>query len=87
MASLPTCVDADNVSFDARGHHPIYVGCSEGVMDVQRGGGSFRPRERVKTSFGARSVQFVPELDRPCVAERRGRLGSDAALLVLRLAL
>jgi hypothetical protein len=38
----------------------------------------------VKTTSGARTSQFVPELDRLFVAERAGLLGSTAAILVLR---
>lgn len=84
MASLRTCRDADDVFFD--GKRPrLYVSCGEGVVDVmQQDAGSYRSLARVKTSSGARTALFVPELDRMFVAERAGLLGSDAAILVLR---
>jgi hypothetical protein len=43
-----------------------------------------RPLARVKTSSGARTSLFVPELDRLFVAARAGVSGSHAAILVLR---
>ncbi len=84
MANLQICSDADDVFFDAK-RHRIYVSCGEGVVDVvQQDTGGSRPLARVKTSSGARTSLFVPELDRLFVAERAGLLASDAAILVLR---
>ncbi len=84
MASLQTCSDADDVFFDAK-RHRLYVSCGQGVVDVmQQSGGSYGSVARVKTSSGARTSLFVPELDRLFVAARAGLLGSDAAILVLR---
>ncbi len=84
VANLQTCGDADDVFFDAK-RQRIYVSCGEGVVDVmQQSAGSYRPLARVKTSSGARTSLFVPELDRLFVAARAGLLGSDAAILVLR---
>ena len=83
-ARLPTCGDADDVFFDAR-RHRIYVSCGEGVVEVvQQEAESYRPFARVKTSSGARTSLFVPELDRLFVAARAGVLGPHAAILVLR---
>jgi len=85
VTSLPACGDADDVFFDA-GRHRLYISCGEGVVDVvqQESGGSYRALARVKTSSGARTSMFVPELDRLFVAERAGLFGSEAAILVLR---
>jgi len=83
-ARLPTCGDADDVFFDAK-RHRIYVSCGEGVVEVvQQEAEGYRPLARVKTSSGARTSLFVPELDRLFVAARAGALGSHAAILVLR---
>ena len=83
-ARLPTCSDADDVFFDAK-RHRIYVSCGEGVVDVvQQDAEGYRPLARVKTSSGARTSLFVPELDRLFVAARAGVLGPHAAILVLR---
>jgi DNA-binding beta-propeller fold protein YncE len=83
-AKLPTCGDADDVFFDAK-RHRIYVSCGEGVVDVvQQDAEGYRPLARVKTSSGARTSLFVPELDRLFVAARAGVSGPHAAILVLR---
>jgi DNA-binding beta-propeller fold protein YncE len=84
--SIDTCGDADDVFFDSR-RRRIYVSCGEGVVDVVRQGpAGYRELGRVRTGSGARTSLFVPELDRLFVAARAGffRLGSDAAILVLR---
>ncbi len=83
-ANLPTCGDADDVFFDAK-RHRIYVSCGEGVVHVvQQDIEGYRLLARVKTSSGARTLLFVPELDRLFVAARAGVLSSHAAILVLR---
>ncbi len=83
-ANLPTCGDPDDVFFDGK-RRRIYVSCGEGVVDiVQQEAGSIRLLARVKTSSGARTSLFLPELDRLFVAARAGLLSSDAALLVFR---
>ncbi len=85
-AKLRACEDADDVFFDAR-RRRIYVSCGEGVIDVfQQDAGGVRPLARVKTSSGARTSLYVPQLDRLFVAARRGLLGSGAgsAILVFR---
>ncbi len=83
VTSLPTCGDADDVFFDSR-RHRVYVSCGEGVVEVvQESAGSYRTLARIKTSSGARTSLFVPELDRLFVAERAGLLGSEATILVL----
>jgi DNA-binding beta-propeller fold protein YncE len=84
MASLPTCGDSDDVFFDAR-RRRIYVSCGEGAVDVfQESPAGYRAADRIKTSSGARTSLFVPELDRLFVAARAGLLGSDASILVFR---
>ena len=83
-AELPTCGDADDVFFDAK-RHRIYVSCGEGAVDVmQQDAEGTHPLARVKTSSGARTSLFVPELDRLFVAARAGVLRPHAAVLVLR---
>jgi hypothetical protein len=83
---LKTCGDADDVFFDAK-RRRVYVSCGEGAVDAwQRDGSAYRHLGLLKTSSGARTSLFVPDLDRLFVAARAGYfgLGSDAALLVVR---
>lgn len=85
MVKLPVCGDADDVFFDAK-RQRIYVSCGAGEIAVfQRNGESYRPLTSVKTSSGARTSLFIPELDRLFVAERAGLLSSDAAIGVYRM--
>ena len=82
-ASLATCGDADDVFFDAQ-RQRIYVSCGAGSIDVLQGeAGGYRQLSSVKTSTGARTSLFVPELDRLFVAARKGYLGLDAGAAVL----
>jgi DNA-binding beta-propeller fold protein YncE len=84
MAKLPVCGDADDVFFDAK-RERIYVSCGAGEITIfQRDSGSYRPLTSVKTSSGARTSLFIPELDRFFVAKRARLLGSDAAIEVYR---
>ena len=84
LANLDICADADDVFFDAR-RRRLYVSCGEGVVDVvQQDATGYRLLASVRTSRGARTSLYVPELDRLFVAARAGLLGSDAAVLVLR---
>ena len=79
-----TCGDADDVFFDAK-RHRLYVSCGDGVIDVfDDSSTGDRVLDRIKTSSGARTSLFVPELDRLFVAARAGMLGSDAAILVFQ---
>jgi DNA-binding beta-propeller fold protein YncE len=84
IATLPTCRDADDVFFaPKRGH--LYVSCGEGAIDVvQHDEKGYRPISRIKTSAGARTSLFVPELDVLFVAARASIPGSDASILVFR---
>lgn len=85
-ASLTTCGDADDVFFDAR-RKRIYLSCGAGSVDVLQGeAGDYRQLTSIKTSSGARTALFVPELDRLFVAAREGYLGlgAGAAILVFR---
>ena len=84
--NIETCGDADDVFFD-NARQRIYVSCGAGSVDVfQQGATGYRLLGRVKSSSGARTSLFVPELDRLFVAARAGYfgLGSDAAILVFR---
>ncbi|WP_218578293.1 YncE family protein [Vineibacter terrae] len=84
VSSLPTCADSDDVFFDAK-RRRIYVSCGEGAVDVFQGSAAgYQAADRIKTSSGARTSLFVPELDRLFVAVRAGLLGSDASILVFR---
>ena len=84
-ASLAVCGDPDDVFFD-RKRQRLYVSCGEGVVDtVQQEAGGLHLIARTKTSSGARTSLFVPELDRLFVAARAGLLGSDASILVFRV--
>ena len=83
-ARLPACGDVDDVFLDAR-RQRLYASCGSGeVATWRRDGASYVPMPRTRTSVGARTSLFVPELDRLIVAERAGVLGGRAALLVLR---
>jgi hypothetical protein len=83
-ANVDTCDDADDVFFD--GHrHRVYVVCGAGAVDVfQANDRDLQPVARVKTSPGARTGLFVPELDRLFVAARAAAAGADAGILVFR---
>jgi DNA-binding beta-propeller fold protein YncE len=82
--ALDTCGDADDVFFDAR-RERLYVSCGEGFVDVfAESTDKYRLIARVATASGARTSLFVPEMDRLFVAQRAGRLGSAAAILVFR---
>jgi hypothetical protein len=81
--ALETCGDSDDLFFDDK-RARLYVICGDGRVDVfERHGAALRRLAQVKTSAGARTSLFVPELDRLFVAApaRRGR---PAAILVLR---
>jgi hypothetical protein len=83
-ASFPSCSDADDVFFDAE-RRRIYVSCGEGtvaVFQADSAGASFLAS--VRTSPGARTSLFVPELDRLFVAVPASRSRADASVLVFR---
>ena len=85
-STLKTCGDADDVFFDAK-RRRVYVSCGDGTVDAwQQDGPIYRRLSLFKTTSGARTSLFVPDLDRLFVAARAGffGLGSDAAILVLR---
>lgn len=81
-----SCGDADDVFYDPK-RDRIYVSCGEGRVDAwQQDGASVRALASLRTSPGARTSLFVPELDRLYVAAPAGVLGGrrNAAILVLR---
>ena len=83
IARLATCGDADDVFFDAK-RQRAYISCGEGVIDVvQRQGDTYASMARIRTSPGARTALFVPELDRLFLAVRAGD-GVGAAIWVFR---
>jgi hypothetical protein len=84
MTKFPVCADADDVFFDAK-RGRIYISCGAGEIAIfQQDGKGYRPLTSVKTSSGARTSLFIPELDRLFLAERAGLLGSTAAIKVYR---
>ena len=83
VAKLPACGDADDVFVDDR-RQQVYVSCGEG--DVQVLGWhrhAIREVGRVRTSPGARTALFVPEMDVLVVAVP-ARGSEPAALWLLR---
>jgi hypothetical protein len=83
---LPACSDADDVFFDAR-RPRIYISCGAGQVAIfQREAEASHPLTQIRTSPGARTSLFVPELDRLFVAERAGLFGGEAAIAVYRAA-
>jgi DNA-binding beta-propeller fold protein YncE len=86
IAAADTCGDADDLFFDARRKY-FYVSCGSGAVDViSRSSTGLRALSRIRTSPGARTSLFVPQLDRLFVAARAGILGSAASILILRTA-
>ena len=83
-SSYTTCGDADDVFFNESSSR-IYVSCGAGEVDVfGRDGAGYRKLQSFKTSSGARTALYVPDLDRLFVAARAGRLFGSAKLFVLR---
>lgn len=81
---IDTCGDADDVSFD-RARSRIYVSCGSGTIDsFEVSGDAYKPIGTTKTTGGARTSLFVPELDRLFVARRAGLLDSASAIMVFR---
>jgi DNA-binding beta-propeller fold protein YncE len=83
VADVDTCGDADDLSLDTK-RKRLYVSCGAGFVDVfdiaampLRRFGHFGSVE------GARTLLFVPELDRLFVAVR-ARSGQDAAIWIYR---
>jgi DNA-binding beta-propeller fold protein YncE len=84
IARLGTCGDADDVFFDAK-RQRIYVSCGAGQIAIfQRGGSGWAPTAMVRTSPGARTSLFPPDVDRLFVAERAAPLRSNAEIAVYR---
>jgi DNA-binding beta-propeller fold protein YncE len=80
---LESCGDADDVMIDGK-RHRIYVICGSGHIDVwDTRAGSYLKVARLKTSPGARTALFVPELDRLYLAVRASQ-GAPAAIWVYR---
>jgi hypothetical protein len=81
---IATCEDADDVFFDL-GRGRIYISCGGGELAVfGRGNSDWHSLGSIRTSSGARTSLFVPELDRLFLAQRAGLLGSDAAIAIYR---
>lgn len=77
-ADLDICNGAEDVFFDDR-RQLIYVNCGVSVVDVfERSNDQMRRVARLRTASGARTAQFVPDLDRLFAASRVG-WGADGA--------
>lgn len=84
IEEIEACGDSDDVFFDNR-RDRFYVSCGEGAIDVVANvAGRLDRIGRVRTSWGARTSIYSPQLDRLYVAARAGRFGSSAAILVFR---
>jgi DNA-binding beta-propeller fold protein YncE len=81
IAAAETCGDSDDV-FDDPKRERIYVSCGDGFLDVFDAK-DFRRIAHIRTTAGARTALFVPELDRLFLAVGAG--GSEpAAIWVFR---
>jgi len=79
LGSVDTCHDADDVFLDVR-RLRAYVICGEGVIDVLAASGDgYRELGRIRTSPGARTGLFVPQLNELLVAVR-ATLGTPAGV-------
>jgi hypothetical protein len=84
IVTYVTCGDADDVFFDSK-RQRVYVSCGSGEIAVmQRQDRAYTPLTSPRTSVGARTSLFVPELDRLFVAERAAPLRSNAEIAVYR---
>jgi len=83
LDAFSTCRDADDLFLDAK-RRRLYVICAEGVIDVmtERGMG-YTDLGRIRTSLGARTGLFVPQLDELFVAVRATH-ATPAAIWVYR---
>jgi DNA-binding beta-propeller fold protein YncE len=72
VASISTCGDADDGFADAK-RHRIYVSCGNGFLDVfEAHEAAYRRIGHIPTASGARTLLYVPELDRLFLAVRAG---------------
>jgi YVTN family beta-propeller protein len=70
IATTETCGDADDLFIDEK-RDRVYVSCGAGFLDVfETKGVVYRRIARIPTVSGARTLLFVPELDRLLVAVR-----------------
>jgi DNA-binding beta-propeller fold protein YncE len=84
VAVAGSCSDSDDVFFDTK-RKRFYVSCGAGFVDVVgRDPAGLHLVARTRTSWGARTSLFVPELDRLYVGARAGLLGSNASIQVFR---
>jgi DNA-binding beta-propeller fold protein YncE len=83
LQALDTCGDSDDLFVDAK-RHRVYVTCGEGAIDVfSSDAGGYRHSGKLKTSAGARTSLFVPELDRLYLAVRAAS-SAPASIWVIR---
>jgi hypothetical protein len=83
VAKVASCGDADDVFVDER-RKRVYVSCGEGALAVfAEDGTSFHEIGRIRTSSGARTSLFVPELDRLYLAVRASG-AEPAAIWIFR---
>jgi YVTN family beta-propeller protein len=79
VASPDICGDADDLFVDAN-RRRVYISCGEGFLDVlDSTQGAYRRIARIATVVGARTLLFVPEIDRLMLAVRAS--GREAAAI------
>jgi YVTN family beta-propeller protein len=83
LAAVDTCSDGDDIFFDTK-RKRFYVSCGAGFVDVIGRDAGLHLVARTRTSWGARTSLFVPEMDRLYVGARSGLLGSNASIQVFR---
>src|SRR5262249_45750474 len=82
-ATAASCADADDVFFDDK-RHRLYLSCGSGDVETYASAGPavLHRLADLRTSPGARTSLFVPELDRLFVAARGSIVGEEARILV-----
>lgn len=80
---IDACGDADDIFVDGR-RNRVYVSCGEGFVETFRfQGDAYVEDSRVATSTGARTAQWIPEIDRLLLAVR-ATASEPAAIWVFR---
>jgi hypothetical protein len=83
VQDIAVCGDSDDLFYDGA-RQRLYVSCGSGHVDVLQGApGQLQRIARIKTSSGARTSLYVPELDRLFVAARANK-DRPAEILVFR---
>lgn len=84
ISRIDNCGDADDLYFDAE-RKRYYASCGSGQIDIfTLTGGSLHQLGYVKTSWGARTSLFVPQLDRLFLAVRAAVVFGHASIRIYR---